>query len=489
MNLPDAAGTKHELELSYYFTPAGTRDNRGTPGATFAVPLVVPEQVTQGETKVRVWAEPGSLPVPAGGSWAELNVEEVPGRQELPALVLRVQRVDMPLSLGLGSRSPAFTVLARRVLVQAEVGEAGGQAYRARFLLGQLAGRHLDVELPVPAAVAGLEVSLNGKRVAWSAVDEFGQASEGGRAARLELEPGPGPGVERAGGAPQLPPGRGGAGLLQTPLPPPGAARRPRRVPTRWQVTVPANWVTVGPEGGLGADLEPAWLAPGPAAGGDQRDLERWFLEDGRRKTEDERKTNDASLPSSVFVFRLPASRSSSRAWCAGRTGWTDCAAARASAGVAVALFAGAAAGGTPALCWPAAVRPEARVSRPNPRDGSGRRWPCWRWRLRSPGCCGRRRRRRRPTAANPALRFCCCSPWCSGGRTAYRRQIVFLPSFSRPGATPRWRRAGSVPQPHGEPSTVDAPPPVLDSSAGKLRRVEPEGSEGGSRSKVEDRV
>jgi hypothetical protein len=39
-----------------------------------------------------------------------------------------------------------------------------------------------------------------------------------------------------------------------------------------------------------------------------------------------------------------------------------------------------------------------------------------------------------------------------------YRRQVVFLPSFSRGRAGSSLLRAGAQ-RPHGEPSTVDAPP------------------------------
>jgi hypothetical protein len=52
-----------------------------------------------------------------------------------------------------------------------------------------------------------------------------------------------------------------------------------------------------------------------------------------------------------------------------------------------------------------------------------------------------------------------------------YRRQIVFLPSFTRGRSPSSIVRAGSsgsgprpAPQPHGEPSTVDLPPPVSTS-------------------------
>jgi len=43
-----------------------------------------------------------------------------------------------------------------------------------------------------------------------------------------------------------------------------------------------------------------------------------------------------------------------------------------------------------------------------------------------------------------------------------YRRQIVFLPSFSRSRAGSSLVRKKSSPRPpNGEPSTVDAPPPA----------------------------
>src|SRR5262249_46721676 len=85
------------------------------PGAPVPVPLVVPEQITRGETRVRIWSEGGPLPASAPG-WSEQNIEIVPGRNQLPALVVRSDRVDQPLTLELGQGELPLPALIERAL-------------------------------------------------------------------------------------------------------------------------------------------------------------------------------------------------------------------------------------------------------------------------------------------------------------------------------------------------------------------------------------
>ncbi len=257
-----------------------------SPGAELPVPLVRPESPARGEIKVRVWADPGAAPLPPGGVWAKDPVEEVEGQERLPALVLRAQHLDTPLTLTTAAtEGPAVTVLTERVLVRAAVTEGGGQSYRTSFLLERLETRHLDVELPVPTAGLGLRVTLKGpeggpaKQVAWDAVDDEGQHAAGGRVARLRL----GPQLVKRGSilevAFELPPGRATTGLVQTSLTPPVLRGDPGRVPTRWSVQLPSGWMPLGPEGGPGQErtwTRRGWLyAPRPAV--TEADLERWL--------------------------------------------------------------------------------------------------------------------------------------------------------------------------------------------------------------------
>src|SRR5262249_44701512 len=43
------------------------------PGGAAVFPLVAPEKITDGEARVRIWAEEGRFPVPAGPGWVEQN--------------------------------------------------------------------------------------------------------------------------------------------------------------------------------------------------------------------------------------------------------------------------------------------------------------------------------------------------------------------------------------------------------------------------------
>jgi hypothetical protein len=246
-----------------------------------SIPLVHPDMATAGEIKVRVWSEPGQAPLPPGGAWAEQNVEEVQGRDRLPALVLRAQNPGAQLALPLTrAETPAVSVLTERVLVRAYVTEGGGQTYRVGFLLDGLDAHYLDVELPAPTAGLGLRITLDGKQVTWEGVDEEGRHAPAGRIARLRL----GPQLVKRGSilevAYELPAGRATTGILQTTLVPPFLRADPGRVPTRWLVCLPPGWVALGPEGGLGQEREwtrRGWLlVPGPAV--HVADLERWLV-------------------------------------------------------------------------------------------------------------------------------------------------------------------------------------------------------------------
>ena len=271
-----AAGKEALLELRYSFLLHAEQAKR----ETYPVPLVVPEEVTRGETRVRVWSEPGTLPEPEGPEteWSRLNIEKVRGKP-LPVLVLKAQRVDLPLALRLAAvGGERVTVLADRALIRVEVTENQGHRYRASFLLTQLLTRHLDIKLPAPVPSLGLEVTLAGERVTPEVVDEKGERSDSGRVARLRLGPEL---VQRSvlEVSYLVPPGRVKGGVFQTELQPPVLDGEPGRVLTRWQVTLPSGWVPLGPEGGAGTPRvwsRSGWLLV-PRLGVSADEMDRWF--------------------------------------------------------------------------------------------------------------------------------------------------------------------------------------------------------------------
>jgi hypothetical protein len=271
VKLPESVGKEHRLVLEYSFPLTETR-----PGE-LAVPLVTP-QVSQGETKVRVWAEPGCLPV-AGEPWVEEAVEEVPGMNRLPALVVRCQQPNQQLSLRLCEGTGAtVTALIERVLVRVVVLDDGGQNYRTSFLVSQLANRSLDVELPAPVATLNPRVTLDGKEVTPGTVDETGQQANAGRTLRLRLPES----LHREAVLEvsyQIPAGRAASGLVQTVLSPPVLKGDLGRAPVRWQVSLPPGWVALAPE--VGPGTERTWARRGwllaPRLTTTSADLERWF--------------------------------------------------------------------------------------------------------------------------------------------------------------------------------------------------------------------
>jgi hypothetical protein len=288
------ADKEHPLTLEYALP---LPEAEGAPGAgrRFPVALVLPEQATRLEMKVRVYTAPGTLAALAGsGPWEEGPLE-VGDRDVLPALVLRGSRLDQPPQVRLSEAATNLaTVLIGHVLVQARVAENGLQTYRVRFLLNQLNSRHLDLEFPAPPSFLNLKVTVQPFRADDAAGDEevhkvaWGTVDEGGAAARPELWR-----IARLALAPELvrrpvvldveyqvPMGRGkGNGLLQSTLTPPVLRGDVGRAPVGWQVTLPPDWVPLDHESGYAVAQKWGWrgwlLGPRPSLS--EADLERWF--------------------------------------------------------------------------------------------------------------------------------------------------------------------------------------------------------------------
>ncbi len=453
IGLKAPAGQDAELVVQYSFLQPALKDEGDT---TFAVSLAMPEQVTRGETKVRVWSDSGTLPEPARSDdgWTQFNIEKDRGKT-LPVLVLQTQRVDLPLTLRLaavvGERS---TVLADRALIRVEVTEGEGHRYRASFLLTQLLTRQLDIELPAPERRLGLEVTLDGKQVPREILDDEGQRSDRGRVARLRLNPDL---VHRSvlQISYTMPPGQVEGGVFRTTLQPPVLRGEPGRVLTRWQVTLPAGWVPLGPEGGAGTPRiwgRSGWLLV-PHLGVSTGDMERWFA--GNENVPYAPGPDAAANPHLVCLRSglapLTVTYAPFKPWLA------SCSLAVLLIGLAMYFLARRAVQGAPGWFW---------VCGSLVLSGVGVLWLF------------------RPTAlaalayggelgAAVLLVFAALF-WLMHERQ--RRQIVFLPSFRRGGAGSSLIRAtgsanGSSPRPqsqHGEPSTVDAPRPTGSSHSAK---------------------
>jgi hypothetical protein len=429
VSLGKGTGGEHRLVLRYGFAAVKPADA----GGAFTVPLVAPDAVTRSEARVRLWCEPGVLPVLLDGTpWAERRIEEIAGRKTLPVLVAAAPRADAPLVLRWGEPRPAFAVLVERALVRVRVAEDGGQRYAVRYRLSQLAAGNLDVELPAPVAAIDLRVTLDRRPVTHEILDEGGQPSAAGRVARLRLSPE----LIRSSAileiSYQLPPGRAGASSLTTMLQPPLLRGDPGGAPTRWEVVAPASWVVLGPESGPGVErgwARRGWLwAPrlSRTAGGD----------DSLAPEESE---SDESL--AVVCWRsgaepLTLTHAPQQAW------MLACSLGLLVVGLALVGRGQAVRGLTWLVILLGLVVAAGAVLRPAVLTAV------------LYGC--------EPGAA--VLAAVLLMQWLLHER--YRRQVVFLPSFSRPRSGSSLNRGSSAPrQPPGEPSTVDAPRPAGSSA------------------------
>jgi hypothetical protein len=243
------AGDK-PVVLEYEFVPHAEKDHDGR----IPIPLVMPEGA--GETKVRVWGQDGELPFLATTGrlpgWTEQNPEKAPGHDRWSNLVVRVDGFDQPLYLRLGASDPVFTVLVERALVQAAIEADGTWGYRVRYRLARLARPRVEVDLPAAVPVLRLEVKYGGQKVDFETLSEGGNTPGTGRSVRLRLPELNGPAADTSSVILELKyrlqPGQSGSGPLWTSLTPPQVRGAPPGVPTRWQVVAPANWVLLTPE-------------------------------------------------------------------------------------------------------------------------------------------------------------------------------------------------------------------------------------------------
>jgi hypothetical protein len=445
------------LVLEYWFgLPA--------PGQPFPVPLVAPAKATRGDIHVRVWSDPGLLPLAEGGAWQVGPAEPVEGHNRLPDLCLQGTRPDLPLVLRLSDAGtvPSAGVTVERALIRATVEQAGQHRYWASFRLSQLRAPHLDLELPAAPSALGLKVLLDGVAVPWHPVPDGGGADTT-RLARLTISPHL---LARPAVldviyqiTPSLPAARGsgyalGNVALQTTLHAP-QLRGCDHGPVRWDVRLPANWVPIYTGGGFQFEQRWGWrgwlLAPQPAVG--SAELEHWFAGDTAERPPEAQA--DAGPPS-VVCWRtdlepLRLNHAPQQAWL------LVCSLAVLAIGLGL-YFLLVQRG----LYWPVVVLLGVVAAL------VGLVWP-----------------------NVLAVIFYGCQPglvvlllvftvlWLLQRR--YRRQVVFLPAFTRTKSGSSLIRSSH--RPRGEPTTVDAAPPLAGSSSQRKHGSSPgaAGEGGGS--------
>jgi hypothetical protein len=444
-----AAGTEWRLLLDYS-TRLGVKDRPPLSDESFPVPLVTLEQATAGDVKARVWSDAGSLPrAGAASHWEERGIEEVKDRSALPVLVLHAARLDVPLVLRARAEAARFAVLVERSLVRVQLLEGGVQHWRASFQLRQLAGRTLDILMPGPVATLNAQFLLNRRQVTPDLVNEEGEHTDGGNVARLHLSAELIRQTALLDVSFQALPGRGVRSPLYVVLYPPRIRGAPA-VPTRWLVSMPTNRVLLSPESEAG--VERTWTRRG------------WLLAARlQRNAADLQREFEESLPAELRHDGEAAALAAGYDWTPALVCWQDHTAPLVVAqvpqqGWLLMCSLGLLIVGL-GLYWAA-----------RPRAGNGGRMAAWFWPLLA-GLT---------LTAAIALLFWPTTLWailygCEPGAVVllgvlalqwtvyqrYRRQIVFLPSFSRGRAGSSLLRKTSSHRPaKGEPSTVDAPPP-----------------------------
>ncbi len=321
-------GKEHKLTLAYSFplpnqdSGLATQDSqRGTRGPKseargprIAVPLVQPVQATRGETKIRIWCDPQDQAAVVAGQWEEQPTEIVADRRSLPDLVLRGElRTPLTLSLSPSQSARLASAVLDRVLIRAIVTEDGYQNYRARFLLSKVRARHLDIDLPTALSRSNLrKVLLDGKEVTPRFIDDTGQAVDAGKRVRLLVEPElyRKPVVLEVNC--QVDSGRvGGNGLVQCSLRPPLLLDAVLLGRMRWQVELPAQWMPLCPQSGYVVDQRCDWsrwlLAPRP--GLTNENLEQWFAGAANSSPAEESEPSLVcwqTTPGSIEFFQVP---------------------------------------------------------------------------------------------------------------------------------------------------------------------------------------
>jgi hypothetical protein len=397
---------------------------------TFPTPLLWPNQATRVESKVRLWSQPETNVVVAEPSvakrtWTDIGTEVVTGRPDLPARVLQTEAAKPELFLRMEA-APAqlAAIVANRVLIQVRVDDDGTETYHARFLLTKMHTTHLEVAMPVPLGQLAPQFILDGKELKWKPRDATGLV------AQLEVDPSlyskkPGVVLEVLY---QLKRGQPGPeGLLHNTLNPPVLQGNVVLGKVRWHVVLPSGMLAVAARGEASTEHEWQWRywLPSLEPGSVKEELDRWQAGQETIETSGEPSlVSGCSNLEPLRVFRVARA-----AW------FLLCSGVLLLVGLTLYVLP------PPPAGWLAlAVLALASVLAAS-----------WLW----------------PELSQSVLYGALPGGFVLAGlfviqwtlHQRYKRQLVFMPGFTRVKAGSSLIRAGSV-QRNRDPSTIDAPPP-----------------------------
>lgn len=236
IKLPPASKDFFEIQFEFDIPIAEQRTAAGT-----VVPLLWPDAATNREAKVRVWTEPGMTPtlVGLGSVWKARPIEEGPNFNSWPSLVAAAIGPVLPLTVMFEQTAEQRlpTLLAERSLIEVRIEDDGAQTYRCRFWVRKFSATALDVDLPVPWDQGSPHVRINGKEVGGVSIIDplFNRV-------RIPLVPHLYPQPVSFEIEYRIPKAQvDGKRFWQTPLSPPRFQGEVAFGLTRWQVALPAN--------------------------------------------------------------------------------------------------------------------------------------------------------------------------------------------------------------------------------------------------------
>ncbi len=316
MWLPPSGEDAREVVLEYDVPLRGMPKGAAREGEARELDLrmVWPRWATRQQAKVRLWCEAGARVRPVvAGPWRDRGVEAVKDHDVLPTMVLEADGSDLLLTVQLDRMADGGVapLVCERGLITADVGDDGGLACRARYVIGKVNTDAIVVEFPVLVSACQPSVRLGNHGVAWQPIDD------NKRAIRVPLP-------ALAGEMPRvleveykLPPSTQPArafGLVT--LAPPTLGAPVRHL--RWHVNLPTGDVLAMPlTPGARPDYRWGWnrllISPEPAAAA--ADLDAWLL--GHGAAGDERPSGLTFWPGSAERSRFFS--------CRGCCGWWRC--------------------------------------------------------------------------------------------------------------------------------------------------------------------
>jgi hypothetical protein len=434
----EEVGGKGRVTLEYDFalpppSALNTADGgqNGNDQGQIRVPLIWPDQASSVDSKVRLWSLPGTQPVVAESSLAELTwkdagTEVVAGQDALPVRVLMSEGQDVSLKLRL---QPAVvklpSVVIDRVLVQAVVNVEGTEDYRVRFLLTKLHTASLDLRMPAPLASIAPQILLDGKAITWQTRDTEGLI------ARVNVDPGLYGKSVVLEVSYQMPRSQahsektGLTGVWQIAFHPPLLEGDVFLGKVRWEVVLPPSMLAVAARGDVTAEQSWQWRGwlPTLEPAISTSDLEQWLTGHSQ-----------AESPAGASLVCLSSSLEPLRVFRVNRALWfLVCSGIVLTFGLALCLHRPSAVGWLAVLSLVLCVL--AAIS--------------WWW----PAMLAALLYGAAPGLLVTAMLF--LSQWLLHER--YKRQLVFLPGFTRVKDGSSLIRSNSTPRVL-EPSTIDAP-------------------------------